>query len=226
MAAAKQELVGITLPQLKIGTLALILVGDSPLVVHAWSFKHKKEMLDKMMKKAKPAREAKDPRADFEQSMYRLSDGGFGFPSVALKSAAVTACTSVSGVTKVAARQAFHVLGEDVDVAGVFDGVKMRQNLVRIDGSEPRMREDPVKVGMGAADLRYRAEFWPWRTQILVRFNENVLSTEELLNLFNTAGFAVGIGEWRAERDGQAGAFHVATEVEMMTPSKQGRARK
>lgn len=214
MATAAKKDVGIELPALNIGLMEVTLVGDSPLIVHAWSEKAKKEMLDKQMKKAKPAKEAKDPQADFEASMYRLSDGGYGFPSVAFKNAAVTAGTSVAGLTKIQARQAFHIMGEDVDIAGAFDGSKSRVNLARIDGDDPTMREDMVRVGMGTADLRYRPEFKEWSTKILVRYNRNVLSESQILNLLNTAGFAVGVGEWRPEKDGQYGMFHVATEKE------------
>jgi len=77
------------------------------------------------------------------------------------------------------------------------------------------MREDMVRIGMGTADIRYRGQFWPWFTLVQVRFNRNVLSAAQIVNLFNTAGFGVGIGEWRSEKDGQYGSFHVATEVEM-----------
>lgn len=211
--AAKPE--GIILPELRIGTLALTLIGDSPLVVHAWSLKAKRQMLDKQLKRAKAGREAKDPEQDFRDSLYVLPDGGYGFPSIAFKDAAVTAVTSVSGVTKVSARQAFHVQGEDVDISGAFEGVKMRANLARILGDKPRMREDMVRVGMGTADLRYRGEFWPWSAKVVVRFNENALSPEQIVNLFSTAGFAVGVGEWRPERDGAMGMFHVATEKDL-----------
>lgn len=215
MATAKKQDVGIELPALDIGMMEITLIGDSPLIVHAWSEKAKKEMLDKQMKKAKGAKEAKDPKADFEASMYRMADGGYGFPSVAFKGAAVTAGTSVAGITKIAARQAFHVLGEDVDVAGAFDGTRSRHNLVRIEGCEPQMREDMVRVGMGTADIRYRGEFADWHAKVLVRYNRNVLSESQILNLLNTAGFAVGVGEWRPEKDGAAGMFHVATEAEI-----------
>lgn len=211
--ATKTE-VGIELPPLNIGIMEVTLIGDSPLIVHAWSAKAKKEMLDKQMKKAKGAREAKDPQADFQSSLYRM-EGGYGFPSVAFKNAAVTAGTSVAGITKVAARQAFHILGEDTDVDGAFPGSKSRVNLARIGGGEPTMREDMVRVGMGTADLRYRGEFSDWHAKVLVRYNANVLSEAQILNLLNTAGFAVGIGEWRPEKDGQNGTFHVATERDM-----------
>jgi hypothetical protein len=219
----KKETVGIELPRLDIQLMEVTVIGDTPLITHNWSLKAKREMLQKQMKKAKPAREAKDPKADFKESLYKLADGSYGFPSVGFKAAAVTAVTSVSGMTKVQARQAFLIVGEDVEVNGAFEGVKMRQNLVRIEGGEPRIREDMVRVGMGTADLRYRAEFFPWHARVLVRFNANVLSGEQILNVLNTAGFGVGIGEWRPEKDGQYGLFHVAAEgeIEALTAPKK-----
>lgn len=212
--ATKKD-VGIELPKLDIRLMEVTVIGDSPLIVHAWSEKAKREMLDKQMKKAKGAKEAKDPKADFEASLYRMADGGYGFPSVGFKAAAVTACTSVAGITKVAARQAFHILGEDVDVSGVFAGTSARHNLVRVDGGPPAMREDTVRVGMGTADIRYRGEFKEWSAKLLVRYNANVLSESQILNILNTGGFAVGVGEWRPEKDGSYGMFHVATEADL-----------
>lgn len=182
----------ITLPALNLQTIRLRLVGDSPLICHAWSEKAKREMLDKQMKKAKQAKEAKDPRADFEQSLYPHPDGGFGFPAVAFKNAAVDACSSIAGVTKVEARGAFHIIGD----------------LVKIEGT-PSPREDMVRIGMGTADIRYRGEFKQWSADIALRYNASVLSAEQIANLFNTAGFAVGVGEWRPQRDGSFGMFHV-----------------
>ena len=43
----------------------------------------------------------------------------------------------------------------------------------------------------------------------LVKFNAALLSAEQVVNLFQTAGFAVGIGDWRPERNGLFGRFHV-----------------
>ena len=213
----KPEHAQIELPPLNLEIIEVTLIGDTPLISHAWSEKAKREMLDKQMKVAKPAKEAKDPHQDFEQSLYRIEGGGYGFPSVAFKAAAVTACTSVAGITKVAARQAFHVMGTQSAVRGAFNGALMRMDLVRILGSEPEMREDMVRVGLGTADIRYRGQFWPWHATVRVRFNRNVLSAAQIVNLFNTAGFGVGIGEWRPEKDGQFGMFHVVGADELET---------
>ncbi|MGJ2408928.1 hypothetical protein ACR8FJ_22455, partial [Salmonella enterica subsp. enterica serovar Paratyphi A] len=213
MATATKKEVAIELPPLNLQMMDVVLIGDSPLIVHAWSLKAKLEMLGKQMKLPKGAKEAKDPKADFEASMYRFSDG-YGFPSVAFKAAAVTAATSVGGLTKIAARQAFAVIGEDADIKGAFEGSVSRVNLARIHGT-PQMREDMVRVGMGVADIRYRAEFPEWHARILVKYNANVLSEAQILNLLNVAGFAVGVGEWRPEKDGMNGCFHVATEADL-----------
>lgn len=196
--AKKQQGMEIELPKLNIQTMTITLVGDSPLICHAWSSKAKKEMLDKQMKKAKTARAAKDPEEDYKESLYSHPDGGFGFPAVAFKSAAVDACSHIAGVSKVEARGAFHIIGD----------------MVQIEGT-PQPREDMVRVGMGTADIRYRGEFRDWKAAITVRFNANVLSAEQIVNLFNTGGFAIGVGEWRPQRDGSFGMFHVATGDEV-----------
>ena len=201
----------IELPPLRIETMRLTLVGDTPLISHRWSDKAKQLMLDKQMKKARAAKEAKDPFADFCESLYWLTEkpakpterevkkAKFGFPVVAFKAAAVDACSHVDGVTKVEARGAFHINGE----------------FAEIEGDKPTMREDMVRIAMGTADIRYRGEFRRWSTTLEVRYNANGLSPEQIVNLFNTAGFAVGVGEWRPQRDGSYGMFHVATSAEV-----------
>lgn len=182
------------LKQLNIQNFQLKLVGTSPLIMHKWSDKAKKEMLDKQMKKTKTAKLAKDPQADYESSMYRDSDGDPCFPSVAFKSAAVDAAISMD-LKKTNMRQSFHVLGEMVKIVG-----------------EPSMREDMVRVGMGTADIRYRAEFKKWSCVLDIRFNAAMISVEQIVNLFQSAGFGIGVGEWRPQKNGSYGMFEVATK--------------
>ena len=194
---------------MKIYTMEFKITGLSPLISHSWSNKAIKEMLDKQMKKAKTAKEAKDPYRDYADSLYWLTQkpkgkvkpehiakATFGFPSVAFKNAAVTACSQVDGITKVFARGAFHVnLGEE---------------FVAIETPEPPvMREDMVRIGMGTADIRYRGAFENWSTTLKISYNHSAISLEQIANLFNTAGFSVGIGEWRPERNGQYGMFQL-----------------
>ena len=184
----------IELPAMNIKLAEIFLIGDSPLISHKWSEKSKKEIRDKQQKKAKTAKDIRDPNAEFEDSLYHIEGGGYGFPAVAFKAAAVNACSHVDGITKVHARGAFHIMCE----------------LVTIEGDKPIQREDMVRVGMGVADLRYRGEFKKWHCKIPVRFNANVLSLEQITNIFDTAGFSTGVGEWRPQKNGDYGMFHVA----------------
>jgi hypothetical protein len=191
-AATKDVSKTISIPPLSISIMKLTLIGDSPLITHQWSAKAKKMMLDKQMKKATGAREAKNPEQDYKDSLYVHPDGGYGFPAIAFKAAAVDAATFVDGITKVEMRGAFHINDE----------------LVKIEGS-PAPREDVVRVGMGTADLRYRAEFKKWKTTLTIRYNSRAISAEQITNMFQNAGFAIGIGEWRPQKDGRNGMFHV-----------------
>lgn len=186
----------IELPELRKVSVQIRLIGDSPLIVHRFGEKARKMMLDKQMGKAKSGKEAKNPEADYEESMYRTEDGLPGFPAIAFKAAAVNAAND-AGIQKTLARRAFHVAGEIIPIEG-----------------EPSMREDMVRIAMGTADIRHRAEFRHWAVTLDVTYNAGIISLEQLINLFQIAGFGVGVGEWRPERNGTYGTFHVAGEGE------------
>jgi hypothetical protein len=219
-AAKSVTTTAVVLPKFDLRTFELRLVGDSPLIVHNWSEKAKKAMLAKQMKVPIEAKEAKDPHREFEDSLYPFPGGGYGFKIVAFKSAAVDACSHIAGVTKVEARGAFHIgLGLQNRQFLSTELVKILKSFPKTRGgkaehAEPTMREDMVKIAMGTADIRYRAEFWPWCVMFPIRYNASVLSLEQIVHLFNHAGFGIGVGEWRTQRDGDKGMFHVALDDE------------
>lgn len=203
----------IVIPAIDLKRVEIQIVGDSPLIMHKWSEKAKREMLDKQMKVAKSkGHDAKDPVADFISSIYWLEgepeekteegfqqaiesgNARFGFPSTAFKASAVSAAYRAK-ITKdkVSMNGAFHILGDMVEINGT-----------------PIMREDMVKIGMGTADIRYRGEFPEWSTILPIQYNAGVITVEQLANMFNMGGFAVGVGEWRPEKSGSYGMYHVA----------------
>lgn len=208
---ATKEAKEIIIPAIQINTIVVNLKGTTPLIMHKWSEKAKKEMLDKQMKKAKTkGHDVKDPVRDFIDSLYWLegepkekteegfmeaiqNGAKFGFPSVAFKASAVSAGYR-SGATKdkVSVNASFHIDGDMVEIEGT-----------------PEMREDMVRVGMGTADIRYRGEFKEWSAKFVVRYNAGAISSEQILNLFQLGGFACGIGEWRPEKGGSNGMYEI-----------------
>lgn len=188
----------VEIPTLDIRTIRLSLESDSGLIVHKWSEKARKQMLDKQMKKATMAKDAKDPKEEFEACLYRRKNGKYGFPAIAFKLSAVQAAND-AGMKMTIARRAFHVIAAD--------------DLVEIKSKKkPWMRTDMVRLNSGpkpTSDIRFRPQFDDWSVDLLIRYNARVLSAAQVVNLFNTAGFGVGVGEWRPTRNGDKGMFHV-----------------
>jgi len=187
----------IKLDQLELKATKMKIRGTSPLICHKWSEKAKRGMLEKQMGKNKvKARAKKDPKGDYEDSLYKLQGGGFGFPAVAFKAAMVRAAKSIDGLTMTDARQMFRILADDGD-------------LVKING-EPSMREDMVRIQQ-TTDIRYRGEFREWSADLSFHYNAAVISLETLAALIQLAGFSVGVGEWRPEKSGTYGTFEIAS---------------
>lgn len=217
MATKKANAEVIEIRPIEIKKVTIRIVGDTPLIMHAWSEKAKRMMLEAQMGVAKgKKKEAKNPVDDFIRSMYWLtpmpedgtmesfeeaiaSGARFGFPVTAFKQAAISAAYRMGWAKdKMSMRGAFFI---DSDENG----------MVEIHSDAPEMREDMVKVGMGTADIRYRGEFKNWYADLTISYNANgQYSLENIVNIINAGGYVCGVGEWRPERDGQNGMFHVA----------------
>lgn len=213
---AKKNTEAIEIKPIEIKKVTVHIVGDTPLIMHAWSEKAKKMMLEAQMGTAKgKKKKLKNPVDDFIRSMYWLTEmptegteeafkaaiaGGarFGFPVTAFKQAAISAAYRMGYVKdKMGLRGAFFIESDE-------------NGMVEIHSDEPIMREDMVKIGMGTADLRYRGEFRNWSADLVISYNANgQFSLENIVNIINLSGYVCGVGEWRVEKDGQFGMYHV-----------------
>lgn len=199
----------ITIPAMNLKHMDVRIVGDTPLIVHAWSEKAKRMMLEKQQKKASAGKEARNPETEFADTLYWLTpkpeklEGNwmkgarFGFPVTGIKKSAIEASYQQGVVDKMTTlRGAFFITGYNCD-------------YIEIEGEgHPVIREDMVKIGMGTADLRYRAMFEKWSALLHIEYNANAISDEQIINCLNCGGFCNGIGEWRPQRDGNFGRYH------------------
>jgi len=197
--AAKATAGSVRLERIVRHTAEIEVKGTAPLIVHAWSQKAREMILAKQMGK-KVAKEAKDPQAQYEESRYLLADGSDGFPMLAFKAATVGGARYFSGVTMTQLRQVllFHADGYAEDGTA----------LMRLKTTGPRIREDMVRVGMGTADIRYRAEYVDWGVTLRVEFIPDVIDLQSVIALVDAGGMG-GVGEWRPEKDGAFGTFEV-----------------
>jgi hypothetical protein len=189
-------------------------IGDTPIITHAWSEKAKREMLQKQVKAPKAGKDARDPQQDFVNSLYEMGDGTYGFPATGFKNCVLSVAHKDKGIPRTAVMSALWIQAEMVRTRPALAGAICDMPLIRIHGSKPEMREDMVKVGSGlnkTATLAYRAQFTLWAFKITGRFNSDILNIEQLAFLIDEAGISCGLGEWRNERKGMFGAFHRAS---------------
>ena len=214
--ATKKNVEVVEIRPLEIQHARIRIVGDTPLIMHAWSEKAKRAMLEKQTGATKTkAREPKNPVEDFIRSMYWLTPmpeemteaafdaaivngARFGFPVTAFKQAAISAAYRLGWTKdKMSMRGAFFIDGDP-------------NQMLEIQSDPPVMREDMVTVGLGTADIRYRGEFRNWSADMSISYNASgQYSFEQIINVINAGGYVCGVGEWRPERDGQYGMFHV-----------------
>lgn len=218
----------IEIKPIELDCVRITIIGSTPLIVHAWSEKAKREMLDKQMGKAKKAKhDIKIPRNDFMTACYWLTErpepganddeadanylaaieagARFGFPVTGIKQSIIMGAKR-GGLDVVATE-----LRASFFLAGGTDASTI--DLAEIVSPEPpEMREDMVKVGgmSKTADVRHRPMWKTWEIPLIMQYNRNgKYSIEQLINCANVGGFACGIGEWRPERDGQFGMYRV-----------------
>ena len=208
----------IRIAPLNVGKFPLTLIGMSQLVVHNFDEKSRQQMLEQQLGPSPTKKKDRKPRCpeqeyveslhwvkgdkpSFEydeqnkkwifdkKSITRLvSKGTFGIPLTAFKGAIVSSCRS-TGYHMTEMRQMVFVSSDDDSEYAI------------IRGSVPQCREDIVRIDGGRTPMvRFRPYFDPWETTIIVEHNRDLITEEQVVNLFQTAGFSVGVMEGRPEK--------------------------
>lgn len=211
-------------PNLKL--MQVTIKGTAPLIYHKWSEKAIRMILDKQLKTvaATSKKEAKNPAQDAVDTFYVDSDGFIAFPVLCIKNAMVGAARSMRNITMTILRQGIWVVGDpeftrvlssnkEIKLEDIKQSIFKEQDEDKVTDNKDRTywRQDMVRVGMGAADIRFRGEIKNWSMKPWIKWNDDLFSQEQILNLLNTAGFSCGLGEWRIEKSGINGTFEVVS---------------
>lgn len=199
--------------------LELTIAGTSDLIVHKFSAKAQKKILDKQMGVATPAPKKKDPFEEFVDSLYIIDDakirrlprisagqtwpyvkGAFGFPASAFKQVMVGCCKHVDGIAPATVKAAVHVMGELVPIQ--YEDLIMRQDTVN----------NKTRFGRKIADIRFRGAFQEWEMDLEISYDERLITMEQVALLIANGGYYIGIGENRPgspEKPGNHGMFAI-----------------
>jgi len=223
----------VTIPGIRTDHLNVLLIGTAPLLVHRFSEKLRKMILDKHMGEASAGRERKDPVANFEAARYKSSQGWDGILAGGLKAGIVDGFKKGSGVFMKDGKGGIRVKADDIETNLVRlilpvepADVAKRAHFPNETGRVPRCREDVVRNDNGVVDIRHRPEYWPWAVLLRLEFLPTICSERQLLQAVATSGFTVGQCEHRpgspVSKSGCLGTFRIATfdEVELFKDGK------
>lgn len=174
--------------EFQIQQVTIPIVSISPLIVNKFSEKAIQMIRDKGDKKAQnKKREARDPEGSYKAAKHVSPLGWEGFPTAGFKGAMIRGAKIIGMVMK------------DTQTSFFIKADCEETQLTRIYG-ESRMRTDMVRVGMGAADIRFRPEYPEWTAELTIEFNLGVLSISQIYQLVKAAGYGCGVGEMRPEK--------------------------
>lgn len=183
----------VRVPAANIQNIQLTLVGLTPLLVHRFGEKQIQEMEAKTLGEAETVKPPRNYEEEFQEARY-IVDEADCYPCGGIKKTLVEGCAFVDGVYKTTARGSFFVLGEYAPI--LSNPVEMHKSIVRI--------------GMGrnkVAQVRIRALYRNWKIPITIRYDANSVSADQIVFLVMQAGFSIGLGDWRPQRDGSFGMF-------------------
>lgn len=193
MSTQEHEAKAIVIPAVQLSQMTVTIEGVTPLIVNRFTESKLREMEEKQQKAAKVAKKPRNPQEEFRQALYEIESGKYGFPAAGIKKSLVSAGGRFADETMTVLRGVISIVGD----------------LLEIRGPEPAMRKDMVVLKGGLTSIAYRPQFTPWEIDVPVLYNQNMITREQVLNLFHIAGFSVGIGCWRPECKGNFGQFRI-----------------
>lgn len=197
-AGAPAQSVLIAPPNFQYATVQI--VGMSPYVMNKMSSTNRKKMMDNQMSgqrsKKGAKREPKNFDAVYKGAMHVSRAGWLGIPASSFRTAMISACRVV-GFQMTKAKLCVFVEGDDIDAD---DG----QPLIKIKGT-PRRRDMAVKLADGSTDILARPFFDEWSAAVRLKWDGDMFSASDVLNLLARVGQQVGIGAGRPDSKNSCG---------------------
>jgi len=177
----------------RIRTASFQIVGTSPYVQHAFGGKAQEQMRSRQMEGQVRGRKKHGPKdfaAAYEDAKHVSDEGWYGIPAASIRNALISACR-LAGYPMTRAKLSLFVVADGYDS-------KSMDPLIKIEsGAEPERFEATVRLADGTPDIHVRPLWRTWWAKVVLRYDEDQFSIEDVANLLCRAGIQVGIGEGR-----------------------------
>lgn len=199
---AKTQTEHVEILEVQKGQVQFCVLGSTPLIYEAMSFKGKCQLLAPGRTKTSAERQQQmkhQPLEEYRESVYRLIDPAaptyLSAPSSWFKKAMIGSAIDVPGATKSAMGRLCWVLGESSPLYGI---PMLKMDMVRSSD----MNRTP--------DIRTRAIVKAWACIVTIEFARPQVTEKTVTNLLAWAGMIRGVGGWRPEKgSGQYGQFRL-----------------
>lgn len=180
---------------LKIETLKIKIIGNSPLLMNKYSTKESESMLNKQLGKGAEKNKIRDPKQEVEDKIHKLSDGTIGIPAESIKSMLVNSAPAL-GLFKISIKGGLFVIPVDNNLVPIkYKKMVVNKSITRDSGITKAPR------------TTFRPEFRDWSCEFIVRYNAAQITTDQIINLLKVGGFHNGLGSWSPRSNGTYGTF-------------------
>lgn len=198
--AKKETSERIEIVELRKGVVCFCVLGVTPLICEAMSFKAKQELVLPRLKKTKAQKKTTlkhVPLQEFRDSLYYMPQEDaptlVAANAMWFKAAMSSAAIDVPGATKAELGRLSYVKG---DLLPLYGAPKLKADIVRCQD----MARTP--------DIHFRAALQEWACFLSVEFVTPQLNERAITNLMAWAGTIRGVGGWRQQKgSGSYGQF-------------------
>lgn len=152
--------------------------------------------------------EREDPRVVAERCVYRNASGQLNLPGGAF--ARMLREAGSGHKAKGSRRSLKYIVPAAVLVTDDLCGLFAVDRTTPLVDFEVDARPVTIPATKGRV-MRYRARLNSWVARVALRINEDVLSAPAVRGLFVEGGQQIGVGDFRPEKGGPFGTFHVVS---------------
>jgi len=192
----KEKKLEIVVPKLNLGMLKVQLKGNTNLLIDQFPESVRKQILEKQEGKTKGKKQMRDMDLEYENAFHRLPNGDIGFPAQGFKSAMIESTSFVG------AKDFSKKLLKGIQIVNSEGNDLIAIKYKKISKLKHYPKGGNTKVSPMLED---------WECELVIQFDQNNISPNDLVNLLNYAGFYYGIGIWapRARCGGKYGMYEV-----------------
>jgi len=194
----EQQSATVQRPNLAVCKIHIKAIPGSTLISHRLDLKVVEDFTAREFGKTKK-KELRDLDKEYESCFYYTDDKKYGYPTAAFFGAVMDTAVNLD-IPKTQLRRGLRFLG-DITLLK-YKNINRRKDVVTNDGISK------------APNIRHRPEFVDWSCELIIQYNKDIISIDNIVNLLNHAGFSSGIGDWRpsapkAKCPGTHGMFEV-----------------